>query len=47
MPQWVAITNAAMAKAKAGDIEGAKKACEQCHALYKDRYKKTMRDRPW
>jgi hypothetical protein len=47
MPQWVAISNVAMAKAKAGDIEGAKKACEQCHALYKDRYKKTMRDRPW
>jgi hypothetical protein len=45
--QWVAISNDGVAKAKAGDIEGAKKTCEKCHALYKDKYKKTMRDRPW
>ena len=47
MPEWKRISSEGAAAAKKGDIEGAKKSCEQCHALYKDRYKKTMRDRPW
>jgi len=47
MGSWVAITNDGVAKAKAGDIEGAKASCKKCHDLYKDSYKKTMRDRPW
>lgn len=47
MGQWTAISNAGVAKAKAGDIEGAKATCKQCHDLYKEKYKSAMRDRPW
>jgi hypothetical protein len=47
MGQWTAISNAGVAKAKAGDIEGAKATCKQCHDLYKEKYKSSMRDRPW
>lgn len=47
MGQWAAISNAGVAKAKAGDIEGAKATCKQCHDLYKEKYKSSMRDRPW
>lgn len=47
MGNWVAISNDGVAKAKAGDIEGAKASCKKCHDLYKESYKKTMRDRPW
>ncbi|WP_437745902.1 hypothetical protein WME73_13610 [Sorangium sp. So ce302] len=47
MGSWVAITKAGIAKAKAGDVDGAKASCKQCHDLYKEQYKKTMRDRPW
>ncbi|AUX21682.1 uncharacterized protein SOCEGT47_021690 [Sorangium cellulosum] len=47
MGNWASISRAGAAKAKAGDIDGAKASCKQCHDLYKDKYKKTMRDRPW
>ena len=47
MGQWTSISNVGVAKAKAGDIEGAKATCKQCHDLYKEKYKSTMRDRPW
>ncbi|XYI01200.1 hypothetical protein ACMHYB_16190 [Sorangium sp. So ce1128] len=47
MGSWASISKAGAAKAKAGDIDGAKASCKQCHDLYKERYKKTMRDRPW
>ncbi|WP_437727294.1 hypothetical protein [Sorangium sp. So ce861] len=47
MGSWVAISKAGAAKAKAGDIDAAKASCKQCHDLYKEQYKKTMRDRPW
>ena len=47
MGSWSSISSAAAAKAKAGDIEGAKTSCKQCHDLYKASYKKTMRDRPF
>ncbi|WP_433935599.1 hypothetical protein AB3662_12790 [Sorangium cellulosum] len=47
MGSWGAISRAGAAKAKAGDIDGAKASCKQCHDLYKEQYKKTMRDRPW
>ncbi|WP_437513381.1 hypothetical protein [Sorangium sp. So ce1099] len=47
MGSWGAISKAGAAKAKAGDIDGAKASCKQCHDLYKEQYKKTMRDRPW
>jgi hypothetical protein len=45
--QWTTIAEAGVAKAKAGDVDGAKAACKQCHDLYKDRYKQEMRDRPF
>jgi hypothetical protein len=44
---WASIASAGAAKAKAGDIDGAKASCKQCHDLYKEKYKTTMRDRPW
>ncbi|WP_437638878.1 hypothetical protein [Sorangium sp. So ce854] len=47
MGSWGAISRAGAAKAKAGDIDGAKASCKQCHDLYKEQYKKTMRDRAW
>ncbi|WP_437625819.1 hypothetical protein [Sorangium sp. So ce1151] len=47
MGSWGAISKAGAAKAKAGDIDGAKASCKQCHDLYKEQYKKTMRDRAW
>jgi hypothetical protein len=45
--EWANIAKAGVAKAKADDIDGAKMSCKQCHDLYKDRYKATMRDRPF
>jgi hypothetical protein len=45
--KWTSIANGGMAKAKAGDIDGAKASCKECHDLYKDDYKRTMRDRPF
>jgi hypothetical protein len=47
MGNWSSISSAGAAKAKAGDIDGAKASCKQCHDLYKDKYKTSMRDRPW
>ena len=47
MGQWSAISSAGAAKAKAGDIDGAKASCKQCHDLYKNKYVTTMRDMPW
>jgi hypothetical protein len=44
---WASIANAGVAKAKAGDIDGAKATCKQCHDAYKEKYKTTMRDRPF
>ena len=47
MGSWTSISNEGVAKAKAGDIDGAKASCKKCHDLYKEKYKTTMRDRPW
>jgi hypothetical protein len=47
MDQWTALAKAGAAKAKANDIDGAKLACKQCHDLYKEEYKLTMRDHAW
>ncbi|MDI1449450.1 hypothetical protein [Polyangium sp. 6x1] len=47
MGSWGAISNEGVAKAKAGDLDGAKASCKKCHDLYKEKYKQTMRDRPW
>jgi hypothetical protein len=44
---WTSIASAGAAKAKAGDIDGAKASCKQCHDTYKEKYKTTMRDRPF
>jgi hypothetical protein len=46
-PDWVAMANAGVAKAKAGDVDGAKASCKTCHDAYKESYKLTMRDRPY
>jgi hypothetical protein len=45
--EWTAIAQEGAAKAKKGDIDGAKASCKKCHDLYKDKYKATMRDQPW
>lgn len=47
MGQWASISNKGVAAAKAGDIDGAKATCKQCHDLYKEKYKASMRDRPF
>ena len=47
MGSWSAISKEGSAKAKAGDIDGAKASCKKCHDLYKEKYKTSMRDRPW
>ncbi len=44
---WAAMASAGAAKAKAGDLDGAKLSCKQCHDAYKEKYKATMRDRPY
>jgi hypothetical protein len=44
---WAAMAKAGAEKAKAGDVEGAKVSCQQCHDAYKDTYQATMRDRPF
>lgn len=44
---WAAISNEGVKKAKAGDVDGAKASCKQCHDAYKAQYKATMRDRPF
>jgi hypothetical protein len=47
MSTWTSIAKAGAAKAKASDIDGAKESCKKCHDVYKEKYKKTMRDLPW
>ncbi len=43
--EWTGLAKTAGAKAKAGDVDGAKASCKACHDLYKNKYKATMRDR--
>ena len=45
--EWTAIAGAGAVKARAGDVDGAKASCKQCHDAYKDSYKASMRDRPF
>lgn len=45
--QWSAIAADGAAKARAGNIDGAKASCKKCHALYQKKYQTEMRDRPW
>jgi hypothetical protein len=47
MGNWASIAKGGAAKAKAGDIDGAKASCKTCHDQYKEKYKTAMRDRPW
>lgn len=47
MGSWSSIAKDGAAKAKAGDVDGAKASCKKCHDLYKEKYKTTMRDKPW
>jgi hypothetical protein len=44
---WTAMAERGAARAKAGDVDGAKASCKQCHDAYKEKYKATMRDRPF
>lgn len=44
---WTAISQSGAKKAKAGDLEGAKVSCKQCHDQFKADYKATLRDRPF
>lgn len=45
--KWTAIAKEGSDKAKAGDLDSAKKACKSCHDEYKAKYKAEMRDRPF
>lgn len=45
--EWTAMAKEGAAKAKAGDIDGAKVSCKKCHDAYKRDYKDKMRDKPW
>lgn len=45
--QWAGIASGGAAKAAAGNIDGAKESCKQCHALYQKKYKDNQRDQPW
>jgi hypothetical protein len=45
--QWAAIAAAGAAKAKAGNIDGAKASCKKCHDLYNKKYIASRRDQPW
>jgi hypothetical protein len=47
LSNWASIAKAGAAKARAGDLEGAKASCKSCHDQYKTRYKTDMRDRPF
>jgi hypothetical protein len=44
--KWATIANEGAAKAKGGDVEGAKAACKTCHTEYKAKYKSDIRDKP-
>lgn len=44
---WASIANEGAAKARAGDIDGAKASCKSCHREYKAKYKAELRDRPF
>jgi hypothetical protein len=44
---WAALATGGAKKAKAGDLDGAKVSCKQCHDQFKDKYKTTLRDRPF
>ena len=44
--KWATIANEGAAKAKGGDIDGAKAACKTCHTEYKAKYKSDIRDKP-
>lgn len=47
LTNWSTIAKGGAAKARAGDIDGAKASCKACHDQYKTRYKTEMRDRAW
>jgi hypothetical protein len=47
MPAWSGIAKGGAAKARAGDVDGAKASCKSCHDQYKAKYKAEMRDRPF
>jgi hypothetical protein len=42
---WRAIAEGAAAKARAGDMRGARSACKSCHQAWKERYRNEFRAR--
>lgn len=45
-PEWKAISEVAAAAARRGDVAGARKSCQGCHAAFKASYKQNLRTRP-
>lgn len=45
-PEWKAISVTAAAAARRGDVAGARKSCQGCHAAFKVEYKQKLRTRP-
>jgi hypothetical protein len=43
---WEKLAKAGAAKAKAGDLAGARAACKSCHTAWRKKYKAQFRDRP-
>lgn len=43
---WEKIAKEGAAKAKAGDLAGAKAACKSCHTAWRKKYKAQFRSRP-
>jgi hypothetical protein len=47
MAGWTKMAREGAAKARKGDIDGAKGSCRTCHDAHKAAYRATLRDRPW
>jgi hypothetical protein len=45
-PQWVAIALRGVKATERGDASAVKAACGECHALYKQRFRREFRGQP-
>jgi hypothetical protein len=45
-PEWASTAKEGAALSRKKDIEGAKRACQNCHNKYKGKYREELRDRP-
>ena len=43
---WASISKDGAAAARAGNLDGAKASCTECHKQYKNKYKTELRTRP-